>query len=132
MAQLRPHVQEIRALGELVVIGSGTADKARDFQQQFSIDFPVHVDPSRAAFRAAGLKRGVLSTFSARALVRGIGALRSGARQGTTQGDPWQQGGALLLAPGGRVAWEHRNADPSDHPPIDAMLAALRGLATGG
>src|SRR5437016_6278848 len=127
MAQLRPHVQEVREKAELVVIGSGTPDMARDFQQQYAIDFPVYTDPGRLAFQAVGLRRGVLSTFKPTLALRAIRAMWNGAKPGTTQGDPWQQGGALVVEPPGRVVWEHRNADPSDHPPMDAMLAAVRG-----
>ena len=53
-------------------------------------------------------------------------ARKEGFRQAKVQGDPWQLGGTLVVAPGDRVlyAWRNRNAD--DDAPVEAVLAAPR------
>jgi hypothetical protein len=88
---------------------------------------PLLTDPSLRTFTAAGMKHGRLRTFSLAAAAPTIRALREGFRQTRTMGQPWQQGGALVLARGGEVLFSHSSDDPGDHPPIDKVLAALQG-----
>jgi hypothetical protein len=84
-------------------------------------------DPSLRTFNAAGMKHGRLRTFSLAAAAPTIRALREGFRQSRTMGQPWQQGGALVLARGGEVLYSYSSDDPGDHPPLEKVLAALRG-----
>lgn len=129
---MRPHLEEIRGEGaELVVIGSGTPDMARDFQQQFARDIPVYVDQKRASFRAVGMKRGVCASIGPAAALKAFRALARGAWPGRVQGDPWQQGGALVVEPPGRIVWEYQSKDSGDHAPPAKLLAALRGRRRG-
>jgi hypothetical protein len=61
-----------------------------------------------------------------------IRAKREGHRQGTTQGDPWQLGGTIVVGPGDRVIYAYRDCSPQDEAPLEQVLAALgqsRGLA---
>lgn len=123
---MRGRLDEIRARGaELVVVGNGTPRMAAAFRAEQQVTFPVLVDPGLAAYKAAGLKRGVLTTFSPATVVRGIGAWRGGFRQGATQGDPWQQGGAFVLERGGAVRYAFVSDAAGHHPPPDELLAAL-------
>jgi peroxiredoxin len=127
VAQLRDALDGIRAAGaELVVVGSGRPEHARDFRDERQLRFPLLVDPGLESFRAAGLRRGVLSTVGPRALGHALRALRSGARQGATRGDPWQLGGVLVIRPTGEVAYRHASREAGDHPPVGEILAALR------
>jgi peroxiredoxin len=129
VAQLRRDLDKIRAAGaDLYVIGSGTPDMARDFERQYALDIPVLVDPERAAFRAAGLKRGVGTALRPSVVVSTVRALARGHLPGKVQGDPWQQGGVLVIAPPGRIVYEYASKASGDHPRSAAVLKALEKL----
>ena len=49
-------------------------------------------------------------------------ARQKGFKQGRTQGDPWQQGGSLVIAPGGEVLYHYVSATPGDHAPPEELL----------
>jgi hypothetical protein len=83
-------------------------------------------DPGLRAFAAAGLRRSVLSTFSPAVLSRAAKAVKQGFAQGATQGDPWQQGGAFVIHPSGRVALAQVSSAPGDHVDPEALVEAVR------
>jgi len=123
---LRDKLHRIHALGaELCVVGNGQPMHAQDFREREHLTFPLLVDPDLEAYAAAGLRRGVGSTFSPRVLVNAVRALSGGHLQGKTQGDPWQQGGAFVIAPPDRVLFEHISRAAGDHPRLEPILAAL-------
>lgn len=127
---MRGEVEGFRERGaELVVVGNGTPAQAKQFAAEYELPFPVYVDPKLEAYRAAGLRRGVLDTLSAGTLAHAFRALRTGARQGATQGDPWQLGGAFVVAPGGRVAFRQVSRDAGDHADPAKIRRALEKLA---
>jgi peroxiredoxin len=124
--QLRDAAGEIEARGaSLAVVGSGSPAQAKDFAKEHALHFALYVDPKLEAYRAAGLRRGVLDTLSPAAFTKAFRALRSGARQGATRGDPWQLGGAFVIAPGGKVGFRHVARDPGDHADVAKVLRAL-------
>ncbi|MEZ4471490.1 MAG: AhpC/TSA family protein [bacterium] len=122
---------EVESMGaRMLAIGNGTASMARGFVQQFKVPFPVFTDPSRQVFALAGMKRrfGIgLHTLA----VAGR-ALKEGFRQGRTQGDPWQQGGVLIILPPGEVAFEHVDQGAGDHLDPASVLAALEAALSEG
>jgi hypothetical protein len=112
--------------GELFFVGNGAGHFASAFVEDVGITTPVYVDPSRASYRALGMKRSLLSTLlSPRTLRHALRALRSGFRQGRTQGDPWQLGGVLVVRPGGAVAFRYLSEEAGDHPPVEDVVAAV-------
>jgi hypothetical protein len=58
-------------------------------------------------------------------------ATKAGFRQGKTQGDPWQQGGVLVVRRGGALEWGYASATAGDHPPLDAVFEAATRAAQG-
>ena len=123
---MRDAVGDFRERGaELVVVGNGTPAHAAQFREDERLDFPLLVDPELRAYRAAGLRRGVLDTMGPRTFVGALRALRSGARQGAVRGDPWQLGGAFVIEPSGKVRFRHVCRDASDHPPVERIVEAL-------
>lgn len=86
---------------------------------------PIWVDPERRSYDALGFSRSLGSTFSFASLRHGRRAWGSGNRQSRTQGDPWQQGGALIVQPSGEVTYRYASAAAGDHPEVSAVLAAL-------
>lgn len=127
VVQLHRHIEEIRATGaEVHVIGSGTPNFIAGFREVTGFQGPVYVDPSLEAYRVAGLKRGVAATFGPRSLLRGVRTMARGHRQGRTQGDPWQQGGTLVIKPGGEVLMAHASQGGGDNAAPAEVIAALR------
>lgn len=109
----------------MAFVGSGTVPMAADFKASYDLDAVVLVDPKRETYQAAALKRSVRNTFTLGAARYAWRAFREGHRQGSTQGDPWQQGGALVVRPDGSVPFLQRSEHPGDHADPEAILAAL-------
>jgi peroxiredoxin len=126
----RPRIRDLGA--ELIVVGNGRPEHARDFKEQHGLTFPLLVDPDLEAYAAAGLRRDLRSTFNLRTVGNAVRALRGGHRQTSVQGDPWQQGGAFVITPDGRVVYEQISRAAGDHPDPAEIIAALQGLRGGG
>jgi len=85
------------------------------------------VDERREAYAVADLRRmSLLSLLRPKMLREALRARKEGFRQTKTQGDPWQLGGTMVVAPGDRVVYAYRNAGPEDEAPLDDVLAAAR------
>ena len=123
---MRDHLPEIRERGaELVVIGNGSQHFAAAFREDMGLDCTLLVDPELRAYRAAGLRRGRVELLSPRLPLNALRALRSGYRQTSVQGDPWQLGGVFVIRPDASLAYRHASREAGDHAPIAAILAAL-------
>ena len=123
---MRDRIGDIRARGaELVIVGNGAPHFAAAFREDLGLDCPLLVDPELRAYRAAGLRRGRVEILSPRLPLHAWRAWRSGNRQAGVQGDAWQLGGVLVIRPGGTLSYRHVSREAGDHPPIDAILAAL-------
>lgn len=126
VVQLLRDFEKVRAAGaELYVIGNGSPSFIAGFRDETGWTGPIYTDPSLAVYRAAELKRGVASTLDPRSLGDAWKALRGGTRQGRTQGDQWQQGGTLVVAPTGQVLWHHASGRPGDNATGAQIVAAL-------
>lgn len=108
----------------IVAVGSGSPDQAGAFVEKSNFRGELYVDPSLAAYRAFGLKRGFWKTLGPASVVRGFKAMGRGFRQGKTAGDPWQQGGMFVLGPGKRLLFEHRNPSTGKQADLNAVLEA--------
>jgi len=130
---LRGDVPTFRELGgELCAVGSGQPMHARDFIEQYGLDFPLLVDPDLVAYAAAGLRRGLGSTLNPRVLGSVWRAMRAGHRQEKTKGDPWQQGGAFVISPDNRVWLEQVSRTAGDHVDPVRLVDALRAASGHG
>jgi hypothetical protein len=127
VVQLHRHKDEIHRRGaELVTVGNGGTHFARTFQEDMGITTPIFVDPSRATYRALGMRRSLVGTiFSGRTLLHAARAMRSGFRQGRTQGDAFQLGGVLVIGPDGSVLLRYLSNEAGDHPREADVVAAL-------
>ena len=121
----------------VAAIGQGSPRQAVEFRRAQSIHLPVYSDPQRRAYEAAGAKVATLSELlGPRVLMRGLGhtlasRLRQGSiavHQGRVVDHPAQLGGVLVVATDDSVRYSHMSEDPSDHPPIDEVLAAVRAI----
>jgi peroxiredoxin len=126
VAEIRGQRAAIEARGAgIVFVGNGTARAAAWFQKKFAADSTVLTDPDLVSYRAIGARSGMLSTLGPKAWGAGLRALRSGARQSTTKGHAYQQGGLVVMAPGNRVIYQHISHAAGDHAPVADVLAAL-------
>ena len=129
---MRPHAEEFEQAGaKLAVIGNGWPAMAKSWAEHngFPSSVAVLTDPSRKAYDLAGLKRSVAATLGPRAAMNFLRALRRGFRQGSIKGDAWQQGGALVVRPGGKVVFRHVSSAPGDHASASTLLAALNAAS---
>lgn len=122
---------EITALGgRVVVIGNGSVQFLNDFASSYPSDITFLTDPSREAYQALSLQRGMgglraFSMFSA-----GLRAYRAGHRQTRVQGDPAQMGGVFVVSTDGKFLFEQRSQTAGDHPDPEDILESLRSAAT--
>jgi peroxiredoxin len=119
-----------QAGARLFLIGQLTPRHAAHFRRRQEIDLPVLADERRASYKAAGAK---IATFGEllgpKVVAKGIlTSARTGQRQGRTIGHPAQLGGAMVIAPDGRVVWSHMAKDASDNASPEEILEAVRRL----
>lgn len=125
--QLHREIDRVRAAGaELHVIGNGAPMFIAGFRETTGYDGLLYTDPSLEAFRSAELRHGLRTVLTIGAVVRTVGALRRGFRQGRTQGSALQQGGVLVISREGRVVWHQISDGPGDNASATQIVAALR------
>jgi hypothetical protein len=126
VVQLHRDIDKIHAAGaELFVIGNGTPNFIQGFRENTKYDGPLYTDPSLEVYKAAQLKRGVTRVLNLKAAISSAKSLARGNRQGLMQGDAWQQGGVLVIAPSGDVRWHHASDHPGDNASVDQITRAL-------
>lgn len=116
----------------LAIIGNGTLAHAQDFSRTHGKGLRSLVDTSKETYRALGFRHGVRSTMNPESMARGVDAMARGFRQVDTQGDPFQQGGTLVVAAGGRPVLFQRARFAGDHASLDQILAAAMMAAGEG
>ncbi|MCA9675840.1 MAG: AhpC/TSA family protein [Myxococcales bacterium] len=110
---------------ELHVIGNGAPTFIAGFRDTTGYPGPLYTDPSLEVYRAASLRRGLGTVLRPSVVRSALRARSAGFRQGATQGDALQQGGVLVIAPGGALRFRHVSRAAGDHPPVDDVVAAL-------
>lgn len=115
----------------VTLIGQATPRQAAHFRHRQEIELLVLADEQRATYKAAGAKVATMSELlGPKVVAKGLATGRKyGVNQGRTVGHPAQLGGAMLILPGGEVAWSHMSADASDNASPDEILAAVRAAA---
>uniref|UniRef100_A0A8C4TRW0 Peroxiredoxin like 2C n=1 Tax=Falco tinnunculus TaxID=100819 RepID=A0A8C4TRW0_FALTI len=115
----------------LIVIGQSSYHHIKPFCSLTGYTHEMYVDPQREIYKTLGMKRGEGSNISVRSPhVKSntlLGSIRSVWRAMTGpafdfQGDPAQQGGALVLGPGNEVHFFHLDKNRLDHVPINTVL----------
>lgn len=109
-----------------MAIGTGDAGHAQAFVEDEKIPFPVLVDDDAAAATAAAVARvPFLKLFDPASYAGTVHAWRAGHRIGRPGKRTTQLGATFVIAAGGVLRYEHRDAHTADHAPIDAIVAAL-------
>ncbi len=130
MAQLRHLEDEFRWLGVQVLIISFGADHwARAWLQDTGSPFPLLLDPERRTYRVYDLGSSFIRVWSPKVMWHYLKLVLAGEKLRPVQGDPHQLGGDFIVDPAGIIRLAHRSQDPTDRLPVEALLAALRGIA---
>ncbi|XP_028852496.1 peroxiredoxin-like 2C isoform X2 [Denticeps clupeoides] len=121
----------------LVVIGQSSYHHIESFCSLTGYPHEIYVDPDRSIYKILGMRRGetFLESASKSPHVKSsllMGNIRSMWRAMRSpmfdfQGDPLQQGGALVMGPGPEVHFAHFDMNRLDHMPINWLLQ-LAGL----
>lgn len=124
---MRDRYEELEG-ANIAAIGMGLTAMAADFKQKQDIPFALLVDRRRETHRAVELARGkLLDVAGPKQIVRGIKSFLTGSGQGrpAPKQDVLQLGGALVVAPGGKVLYRHVATGSDDNAPVDDLVAAL-------
>jgi prostamide/prostaglandin F2alpha synthase len=128
--ELRNHQEAFHVHGaDVFVVGNGEPDAAARFRDTFDLNFPVFVDPHRRVFQLLGFRRNLGGSANPAVLLAALRAWFRGARQGKTEGDPWQLGGILIVRPSGEVSYRYASRFAGDHPKIGEVLRQLLNRA---
>lgn len=122
---------KLEKIANVAIIGNGTLAHAQDFAKTHGKGLRSLVDTKKQTYRALGFRHGVQYTLGPASLARGMDAMSRGFRQVDTQGDPFQQGGTLVLAAGGRPVLFQRARFAGDHASLEQILAAATMAAAG-
>lgn len=126
MAGLQKILPDITARGAtLYVVGLGALSFIAGLRDTTGYQGAVLVDPDRAAYRAAALKRPLLGLLDPRVLWNGMKGYRDGFSQGLPQGDTAQLGGVFIITPDDRLVLRHVEQFAGDTVPAARLLAAL-------
>lgn len=115
-------------------MGSGTPEQARRFAEEERVIGVLVTDPTLEAYRRGDLKRGIGTVANVKSAAHMVRALRAGHVQGRTQGDPWQQGGILVidaLDRTGKVKYHHAASEAGDPTDFGEAVRAVKALARG-
>ena len=120
-----------KAGARLAIVGNGWPAMAKSFGERAGLPPSVTLltDPTLQSYVQAGLKRSALLTLGPRGWIPYLKTLRRGFHQGRLRGDPWQQGGAAVIGPDGRILWRYVSTQPSDQPPVASLLSPLNKAA---
>jgi hypothetical protein len=129
---LRGVKSQVARYGQLAIVGNGTLAHAQDFEKTQGRGLRSLVDSQKQAYKVLGFRHGVRHTLGPATLARGVDAMSRGFRQVNTQGDPFQQGGTLVVAVGGRPVLFQRARFAGDHASLEEILAAVRMAAGKG
>ena len=124
---MREHEQAFRDKGAaLAAVGLGDRLYARIFREETDITFPLLIDESRRAYRAAGLKSAnLLHLLRSENAVARKRARASGHHQHKLGQNPFQLGGSFVFGPGNVDRFAHISETFGDNATVAALLEAL-------
>ncbi|XP_028661158.1 peroxiredoxin-like 2C isoform X2 [Erpetoichthys calabaricus] len=123
----------------LIVIGQSSYQHIEAFRSITGYQHYIYVDPDKEIYKTLGMKKDETFTRegsqSPHVKSNGFsGSIKSIWRAMSSpafdfQGDPKQQGGALILGPGDNIHFAHYDMNSLDHMPINELLQ-LAGVQT--
>jgi peroxiredoxin len=113
---------------QIVLIGLGTPEKARQFRQDLNLPFTVLCDPEKRSYRAFGLTRrlNLLRELHPQSAARLVAAMRQHGGAATGQ-DMLQLGGVFVVDRAGIVRFAFTALRMADQPALEDVLRAVAG-----
>lgn len=102
---------------------------ARDFRETMGLRSTIWVDKERTTYDALGFTRSLASSVGLKVALHALRAASKGFTQGRTQGDPWQQGGVVVVRKGGDPVYGYASEVAGDHPPVALVMERAREAA---
>jgi len=126
VAQLRPFKSELEARNTRVtLISFGSTQLAEAWIAETASDFPFLIDQERKAFRAYGLERSLLRSWSPKIWLEYARLLTQGRKWRGIQGDTGQLGGDFIVDSSGIIRMAYRSRDPADRPTVRHIIEKL-------
>lgn len=126
---IRPQIEAADA--RLCFIGNGNPLHAQVFQDQLRLPGDVYTDPGRVLYQRLTMRHGFFTSVNTTSARHARRAYERGFRQKSIQGDPWQQGGVVVVAPDATVAFIQRFSVAGEPLDLVEVERAARRLATG-
>jgi alkyl-hydroperoxide reductase/thiol specific antioxidant family protein len=125
---LRAHAEEIEELDLSVLVVTFEARLwAEAYVREWKLSWPLLLDPSRAVYRAYGMRRGSFAAIWSPASWGAYARLiRQGRRVRPPTGDIYQLGGDVLIDRAGRLALHRVEQGPADRPRVADLLRVVR------
>src|SRR6185436_2617759 len=115
VAEFRPHARQLREKGiQTYVVGSGAPNFAKGFAERMGGDIPIFSDPERVTYQSLEMHRGACTLLHPGVMLRGATAIFR-YRQRRTMGDNTQQGGTIVVRPGGAMPYKFLSRYAGDH-----------------
>jgi peroxiredoxin len=128
-----PRVPELVRLGIAVVfVGNGAPQFIDAFiERNGLVGQPIETvtDPKCKTFDALELEHKKTAMLSPRGVANVMRARLAGYRQTAIEGEPFQQGGVLLVDRDGTIRYLHRDRTIGDHAPMPDVMDAALALA---
>jgi AhpC/TSA antioxidant enzyme len=115
--------------GRFCVIGNGTPLHAGVFMAEAKLKGDVFTDPGRLLYSGLAMRHGVFTTLNPTSSRHARRAYARGYRQRGLRGDPWQQGGAIVAARDGAVAFLQRFAVAGERVDLADLRRAVERCA---
>ena len=132
MAQLCQRKGELdRVNAQVLVVGFGAAELARQWLEQTCDLFPLLLDPEREVYRNYSLKASWLRSWNPRTLRYYIRALKSGRTWRGIPGRSTQLGGDFIVSADGIIRLAYRSSEATDRPEIDKLWPTATSRAFG-
>jgi hypothetical protein len=106
MLSIAPRIAAVGA--RLCVIGNGNPLHAGVFMDEAGLAGDVYTDPARILYNRLSMKHGLFATVNRASTRHMRRAVQRGFRQKGRRGDPWQQGGVVVVATDASVAFIQR------------------------
>ncbi len=110
------------------MISFGKPYWARIWQERTDVPFPLLLDQERKVYADYGLQSSLLGNLSPGTLWHYAKQILRGNLPRFDRGRIDQMGGDFVIDSAGHVRYVHRSTTPTDRPPVDDLLEAIREL----
>ncbi len=111
-----------------MVVGNGSVSSLGRMAEGKAEAVTFLTDPDKEAYQALSLLHGMGGLKGLGMVTSGLRAWRAGHRQSRLQGDPLQQGGVFVIAPGGAARDERRGTGAGDDAEIESVVQGVQGI----